>query len=119
MLKTVSQLIILNSIVSRFHAPYSIKCISLKANAYRITFKHGYIESLPKRIKDWIDYFSYEIDCLIDPKLRHTGLKPLHLKHSCMPINETILTVRLEAKGFKIVEEYLKSTSTAYDVIKA
>ena len=35
-----------------------------------------------------------------------------------MPINETILTVRLEAKGFKIVEEYLKNTSTAYDVIK-
>lgn len=118
MLKTVSQLIELNSIVSHFHAPFSIKCISLKANAYRITFNHGYIESLPKRIKDWIDYFSYEIDCLFDPKLRHTGIKPLHFKRSCMPIDETLLELRLTANGYKIVEEYLRSTSTAYDVIK-
>ena len=112
-----TQLNKLRKIISSYKTPFSVECISTETSTFRITFKHGYLESFPKRVMNWLDYGIYKIKTALNLKT-HDVMRPIHLKHSAMPIDEIELSHKLNLNGFKIVEEYLGNDSTAYDVVK-
>ena len=116
----------LKKILRTFNYPYKLKSVAHNIPIYRVTFEHRHIQSLGKRIADWFEYFGSVFDSVFDylitpKKKRHgilTPMKPIHFKSSCMPISEAKLTVFLEEKNFKIIEEDLGNTYTAYDISK-
>lgn len=108
---------------------YVTQCIIKGKNDFKITFEGEYIESLPKRISDWLGYTFdsiYKIVPLIfTPNNYKTlkkyglayygALKPIHSKITKTP-NEFLLYDFLEKNGLKIAKEYLYSDSTVYVV---
>ena len=116
----------LKKILRTFNYPFKLKTVKKNVPTFRVTFEHQYSHSLKERITDWFEYWFSVIDSVFDylitpKKKRHcilTPLEPIHFKRSCMPIDETLLELQLKANGYKIVEEYLRSASTAYDIIK-
>lgn len=116
----------LKKILKTFNYPYKLKAVKKNVPIFRVTFKHRYLQSFKERVTDWLEYFGSVFDSVFDylitpKKKRHgilTPMKPIHFKSSCMPISEVKLTVFLEEKNFKIIDEDLGNTYTAYDITK-
>ena len=110
---------------------YVIQCIFQGNDVFRITFNGKYIESFPIRIMRWFNYFLDKIYRFylihFTPKddktakkyeLIHFGVSvPIDVKVTDAP-DEYVLHTYLNSLGFKVVQEYLYSVSTVYDIAK-
>lgn len=116
---------------SKCYKIYVVECILKGKDNFQITFGGKYINNLPARIKDWLNYLLDNVYRFylvhVTPKddktfrkyeLIHYGVsKPVHLKVANTP-NEWQLECFLKKNGFKIVNEHLYSEFSIYNIAR-
>ena len=110
----------LKKILRTFSYPYQLIAVAKDIPIYRVTFEHRYIQNFEKRFADWFDYYVCKIQNFFrtKPQKHDEPFKPIHLKHSSMPIDELKLRCILKKNDFRIIEEDLGNDYTAYDITK-
>ena len=105
---------------------YINACISKKTDKFVLFFDGKYIQNRKERVLDWFHYcinkcyeMFYKTFKPNDDKIlmKYNSTKPIHIKVSNFP-DEWILEQILTRHGFKIVDEYLYSTATEYEIAK-
>lgn len=110
----------LKKILAPLNYPCKIKQIGNNIPIYRITFEHKYYFGFWQRTYNWLEYYVCKIQNFFRGKKKkyHEPFKPIHVKRSCMPINEIKLEIILKKNDYTIIEEYLGTTYTAYHITK-